>query len=159
MMIKTKVFIGITVLAFVLGGCGNANNGANEISSEPTPTSTALEQHDDVSNEELLIIIDQTEKPIEGGKGSFDFVVKKRPEGYALTTMEWSSANHHVENSLQEAIQHGADGEDGFYISGNGQFMGFFYDSSLAGEKGEVTFTFSNEQGDEVKWSKEITLL
>src|SRR5690606_32312513 len=102
MMIKTKIFIGITVLAFVLGGCGNANDGANEISSEPTPT--VLEQHDDVSNEELLIIIDQTEKPIEGEKGSFDFVVKKRPEGYALTTKGWSSANHPVEKDRKSVV-------------------------------------------------------
>src|SRR5690606_42060675 len=118
MMIKTKVFIGITVLAFVLGGCGNANNGANKISSEPTPTPTALEQHDDVSNEELLIIIDQTEKPIEGEKGSVDIVVKKRPEGYALMKLEWSAANHEVEHSLKEAIQHGGERWDGSYICG-----------------------------------------
>jgi len=117
------------------------------------------EEQQPASSEDIHIIIDQTEKPIEGEKSSFDFVVKKRPEGYALTSMEWSSANHNVVNSVQEAIQHGSDGEDGFYISGNGQFMGFFYDKSLVGETGTVSFTFTNEQGDAISWSKDITLL
>ncbi|HIW34574.1 MAG TPA: hypothetical protein IAA29_17500, partial [Candidatus Paenibacillus intestinavium] len=108
------------------------------------------------NSDQILIIIDQTEKPIEGN--SFDFSVQKRPEGYMLTSMKWSSASSEVVNTLQEAIEHGGNGEDGFYISGNGQFMGFFYDDSLKGEEGTVSFTFTNEAGQSLTWEKVITL-
>lgn len=183
MTMKNKGLIGIIALAIMLSGCNtvhvehqNGNKGKSVIDGE--------EQHEDrngagettngeagdeqehkneqeqpaASSDDILIIIDQTEKPIEGSKNSFDFTVQKRPEGYMLTTMEWNSANHNVINSLEEAIQHGGDGEDGFYISGNGQFMGFFYDKAFSGETGTVSFTFENEQGDSLIWSKEITL-
>lgn len=158
MTMKSKGLIGIIVLAFMLSGCSTAKVETNE-GHAGTPTTNVSDQQQLASKEDIHIIIDQTEKPIEGETSSFDFVVKKRPEGYALSSMEWSSANHNVVNSFQEAIQHGKDGEDGFYISGNGQFMGFFYDKSLVGEIGTVSFTFTNEQGDALTWSKEITLL
>ena len=61
-------------------------------------------------------------KPIEGN--SFDFTVSKVPEGYALAEMQWISKDNLIENSFQEAVEHGATGEDGFYISGDGQFSG-----------------------------------
>lgn len=123
----------------------------NDSQVEPTePTTT------EANSDQILIIIDQTEKPIEGN--SFDFSVQKRPEGYMLTSMKWSSASSEVVNTLQEAIEHGGNGEDGFYISGNGQFMGFFYDDSLKGEEGTVSFTFTNEAGQSLTWEKVITL-
>lgn len=96
--------------------------------------------------------IDQTEKPIEGN--SFDFVVNKLPEGYTLTEMQWKSANSEIVNTLEEAIAHGGNGEDGFYISGNGQFSGFFYPDEMRGEEGEVLFRFTNEHGEELIWKK-----
>ena len=80
------------------------------------------------------------------------------PEGYSLSEARWTSDAHKIVNTLQEMIQHGANGEDGFYISGDGQFMGFFYADALKGEKGEVSFLFKNDQGEELTWKKELTL-
>lgn len=128
--------------------------------SEPdkpvTITEPVTEPTSDTNSDEIFIIIDQTEKPIEGN--SFDFSVQKLPEGYMLSSMKWISATTEIVNTLQEAIEHGGNGEDGFYISGNGQFMGFFYDDSMKGEEGTVSFTFTNDQGKTLTWKKEITL-
>ncbi|WP_127498988.1 hypothetical protein [Paenibacillus glycanilyticus] len=121
----------------------------------PDATNSSNAAGDNVS-EEILIIIDQTEKPIEGN--SFDFVVNKRPEGYMLSKMEWKSGKTSIVNTTQEAIEHGGNGEDGFYISGDGQFMGFFYPDDLKGQKGDVSFTFVNDAGNELTWKKTITL-
>lgn len=175
MNMKTKSLIGFIALAIMLSGCGTPNNEANgdtpnapSTPSTPSANESQLPANEDkaeptmepaASSDDIHIVIDQTEKPIEGDRNSFDFSVQKRPDGYALTSMEWSSANLSVVNSLQEAIEHGANGENGFYISGNGQFMGFFYDKALAGETGKVSFTFTDEQGNELIWSKEVTLL
>jgi hypothetical protein len=108
------------------------------------------------SDEEILIIIDQSPKPIEGN--SFDFAVDKLPEGFALAEMQWISKDNSIVNSVQDAIQHGADGEDGFYISGNGQFMGFIYPDTMKGEEGQVIFLFKNAEGKELTWKKTLTL-
>ncbi|MFC3747165.1 hypothetical protein [Paenibacillus sp. GCM10012306] len=109
-----------------------------------------------VTEKQILIVIDQTPKPIEGN--SFDFSVKQRPEGYALSQMEWKSDKHDIVNTLQEAVEHGQSGGDGFYISGDGQFMGFIYPDEMKKEQGEVKFTFKNDQGQELTWKKTITL-
>lgn len=149
------------------GNAGNAEESAtpeNSPSNAPSEQSEAPESTPDAtasadaasSSDEILIIIDQTEKPIEGN--SFDFAVNKRPEGYMLSRMEWKGEKHQVINTLQEAIEHGGNGEDGFYISGDGQFMGFFYPDELKGETGDVAFTFVNDQGKELAWKKTITL-
>lgn len=37
------------------------------------------------------------------------------------------SKDNLIVNSFQDAVEHGANGEDGFYISGDGQFSGFIY--------------------------------
>ena len=126
-------------------------DGTNDNQVEPTEPTTA-----EANSDQILIIIDQTEKPIEGN--SFDFSVQKLPEGYRLSSMKWSSPSAEVVNTLQEAIEHGGNGEDGFYISGNGQFMGFFYEDSLKGEEGTVSFTFTNDAGQTLNWEKIITL-
>ncbi|MFJ7828375.1 hypothetical protein [Psychrobacillus sp. NPDC096623] len=105
---------------------------------------------------EILIIIDQTSKPIEGN--SFDFVVNKVPEGFSLTEIQWISEKTQVINTVQEAIQHGANGEEGFYISGNGQYSGFIYPDSMKGEEGQVVFIFKDAKGKELTWKKTITL-
>ena len=65
---------------------------------------------------------------------------------------------HKIVDTVQEMIEHGANGGGGFYISGNGQFMGFFYADAMKGEKGEVSFLFKNDQGKELTWKKELTL-
>ncbi|MCM3628367.1 hypothetical protein M3194_13425 [Paenibacillus glycanilyticus] len=137
------------------GNAEESSTPGNSPSADPDKTPDASGSTD-ASSDEILIIIDQTEKPIEGN--SFDFVVNKRPEGYMLSKMEWISDNNHITNTLQEAIEHGGSGGDGFYISGNGQFMGFFYPDDLKGAKGEVKITFANDQGKELSWKKTITL-
>lgn len=109
------------------------------------------------ANGDILIVIDQTPKPLAEG-GGFDFTVKKAPEGYILKEIHWTSGKNDIVNTLEEAIQHGQNGGDGFYISGDGQFMGFLYPDEMKGEEGKVTFVFGNEQGQELTWEKEITL-
>lgn len=108
----------------------------------------------DPAKEQVLIIIDQTQ---EEPPDQFYFSVKKLPDGYSLAKMAWKS-NHDVTNTTQEAISNGGTGNKGFYISGNGQFMGFSYDSSWKGETGEVIFYFENEAKEQVTWQKTITL-
>ncbi|GGF88224.1 hypothetical protein GCM10010912_36860 [Paenibacillus albidus] len=108
------------------------------------------------TDSEILVVIDQTAKPSEGN--SFDFFIEQLPSGFMLAEMQWVSKENLIVNSREEAIQHGGDGEDGFYISGNGQFSGFIYPDSMKGEKGEVVILFKNEQGKELTWKKEITL-
>ncbi|WP_235427314.1 hypothetical protein [Cohnella kolymensis] len=105
---------------------------------------------------QILIVIDQTPKPSEGN--SFDFVVKQIPEGYSLTEMQWISDKSKIINTTAEAIQHGANGEDGFYISGNGQYSGFIYPDTMKGQVGQVVFIFKNDQGKDLTWKKKLTL-
>lgn len=121
----------------------NTDNNGSTNAAEPT--------EDDID-----ITIDQSPKPIEGN--SFDFGVNARPEGYALTEMRWVSEQTTVINTRSEAIEHGGNGEDGFYISGNGQMMGFFYPDEMKGEEGEAMFVFENEEGKQLIWKKALTL-
>jgi len=108
------------------------------------------------ADEKIEVVIDQTEKPIEGN--SFDFTVKHLPKGFSLVEMQWVSKENLIINSLQDAIEHGASGGDGFYISGDGQFSGFFYPDVMKGEKGKLVLTFEDEQGKMLTWVKEFTL-
>ncbi|WP_232729811.1 hypothetical protein [Paenibacillus phocaensis] len=126
------------------------DNNQGETNDNPTDANGA-------ANGDILIVIDQTPKPLAEG-GGFDFSVKKAPEGYMLKEIHWTSETNNIVNTLEEAIQHGQDGGDGFYISGDGQFMGFLYPDEMKGEKGKVTFVFGNEQGQELTWEKDITL-
>lgn len=80
------------------------------------------------------------------------------PRGYALSEMSWTSGDTKIVNTLQDAIAHGGNGEDGFYISGDGQFMGFFYPDALKGQEGEVSFLFKDDSGNEKRWTKKIKL-
>ncbi|MGO4548221.1 hypothetical protein AB4Z29_25870 [Paenibacillus sp. 2TAB23] len=152
-----------TMLVLLLASaCGvksndGTTNNANVQPADSVKDTNAVNAGGSAQNEDdILIIVDQTPKPIEGN--SFDFVVKKLPEGYALAEMQWKSDKTNIKNTVQEAIAHGGNGEDGFYISGNGQFSGFFYPDSMKGEEGKVTFVFRNEQGKERTWQKSITL-
>ena len=136
---------------------GNTNNNNTDSSNNELidPVESTPESSD--PNEEILIDIDQTPKPIEN-KGSFDFQVKQLPEGYRLQEMQWSSESNNTVNTFEEAIENGQTGEDGFYISGNGQFMGFFYPEEMKGEAGKATFVFVNEENQKLTWEQEITL-
>lgn len=130
------------------------NNSQGSTSGEegkPTAQSESTEP-----SEQIDIVIDQSEKPSEGN--SFDFGIKQVPEGYTLTEMRWTSNTVTIVNSLQEAIEHGGNGEDGFYFSGNGQFSGFIYSDEMKGERGKATFVFTNDEGNEIMSEKEITL-
>ncbi|WP_232436802.1 hypothetical protein [Paenibacillus senegalimassiliensis] len=132
------------------------NNNSDSSNNELTDPVDSTPENNNPS-EEILIDIDQTPKPIEN-KGSFDFQVKQLPEGYRLQEMQWSSESNNTVNTFEEAIEHGQTGEDGFYISGDGQFMGFFYPEEMKGEAGKATFVFVNEENQELTWEQEITL-
>ncbi|QAY65779.1 hypothetical protein [Paenibacillus protaetiae] len=134
---------------------GQAASGGTEASAAPEDDAASAAPSG--TSSEILIIIDQTPKPIEGN--SFDFTVNKRPDGYALSEMQWISETTTIVNTTAEAVQHGQNGEDGFYISGDGQFTGFFYPDSMKGEKGEVVFVFKNSDNQELTWKKTITLM
>lgn len=126
------------------------NNAKDEEGKMETQSSTAA------SSKEIDIVIDQSDKPIKGN--SFDFAIKNVPEGYTLTEMHWTSNTVTIVNSLQEAIEHGANGEEGFYFSGNGQFSGFIYSDEMKGERGKATFVFTNDEGNMLMSEKEIKL-
>lgn len=132
----------------------NNNNQANENESEGKPTAQSESPAD--AEGQVMIVIDQTDKPSEGN--SFDFAIKQIPEGYALSEMRWTSNTVTIVNSYKEAIEHGANGKEGFYISGDGQFSGFIYSDEMKGERGKATFVFTNEEGKEVTSEKEIKL-
>ncbi|WP_017691565.1 hypothetical protein [Paenibacillus sp. PAMC 26794] len=129
----------------------NSQGSANGDEGKPTAQSESTEP-----SEQIDIVIDQSEKPSEGN--SFDFGIKQVPKGYTLTEMRWTSNTVTIVNSLQEAIEHGGNGEDGFYFSGNGQFSGFIYSDEMKGERGKATFVFTNDEGNEIMSEKEITL-
>jgi hypothetical protein len=156
-------FVFIVSALFVLiltSACGTTSNAAPSETTNTQPSETNHENTavNDSTNtdKEILIVIDQTPKPIEGN--SFDFFVNQIPAGYALTEMKWISNKSQIVNKTAEAIQHGANGEDGFYISGDGQFSGFIYSDSMKGEKGQVVFVFKDDQGKELTWKKKLTL-
>lgn len=132
------------------------NETGSELTEEKMPVSEQNEQQKPV-NEQVLMLIDQTEDPTKVSTNHFYFHIKQLPKGYALKEMKWKSSQV-ITNSFEEAISNGQTGELGFYISGNGQFMGFFYDPSLKGEKGEAIFTFENENQQQIEWKKTITL-
>lgn len=141
-------------------GTAGASKPANQVEQSPaaSPSNAPAEGEDSLAlDRQLLILIDQTPKPVASGH-SFDFFVKQLPEEYSLSEMQWISKQNNIVNTYLEAIEHGGNGEDGFYISGNGQFSGFFYPDSMVGETGKVKFIFKNDSGKELTWEKEITL-
>ncbi|OOC64210.1 hypothetical protein BBD40_06570 [Paenibacillus ihbetae] len=139
-----------------IGGNSKETNDKNVSETKTIQSNQSDQSNQDTQDKEILIIIDQTEKPTTGN--SFDFFVNKAPEGYNLVEMQWLSEHSVVKNTIQEAVEHGSNGEDGFYISGNGQYSGFIYPDNLKGEKGKVLFLFRDEHGNELTWEKEITL-
>ncbi|PYY25665.1 hypothetical protein [Paenibacillus illinoisensis] len=177
-MNKTKMIflISTMLLMFLISACGNKFSSSPAESNTNTSNETKqdnnqvtdkgkenTEENAETSNgiqgtteNEILIIIDQTEKPTTGN--SFDFSIKKAPKGYSLTEMHWLSKQSEIKNTVQEAIEHGQNGEDGFYISGNGQYSGFIYSDNMKGEQGQVVFYFGDEEGNELTWKKYLTL-
>lgn len=134
-----------------------SNQGDSEATKDPDQEKqNEIQDPPAEGDQQILIVIDQTPKPITGN--SFDFGVTKLPEGYSLSEMEWKSDKTEIKSTFQEAIEHGQTGEDGFYISGNGQFSGFIYPDGMKGEEGQVLFRFIDEQGHELTWEKKLTL-
>ncbi len=133
----------------------SSGNLSNEASSEPSTDSDSA-----ASSKDILIIIDQTEKPIENA-GMFNFSIQHLPEGYRLEKMSWTGKGKAIINTYEQAIENGGMGgakNGSFYISGDGQFSGFSYPESRKGEQGVVAFTFVNDAGHELKWEKQIVL-
>jgi hypothetical protein len=130
------------------------NNDQNKAKGEESKMQTQSDAA--AASEEIDIVIDQSDKPMEGN--SFDFAIKQVPKGYSLTEMRWTSNTVTIVNTMQEAIEHGGNGEDGFYFSGNGQFSGFIYSDEMKGERGKATFVFTNDEGNMLMSEKEIQL-
>ena len=151
----------LCTLLMISGCAGKSQSGTSDIvNAQPAETnqddSTTLDDDSASTDNEILIIIDQTPKPIEGG--SFDFVVKQVPEGFALAEMQWSTQHSLIADTVQDAIEHGANGKDSFYISGDGQFSGFKYPDYMMGQEGEVVLIFKDVHGNELTWKKKLTL-
>lgn len=130
---------------------------SNEASQHTEPVDKADAAADQgAEDSQILVVLDQTEMPIESGGLTFSF--KKIPEGYALSEMHWHGEGDPIVTTYEQARENGASGEDGFYISGDGQFSGFLYPNARKGEQGEISFVFSDDAGQEATWTKEITL-
>ncbi|MBU5353030.1 hypothetical protein ACN9MH_28700 [Paenibacillus silvae] len=133
-----------------------AKNKTKENSAEGQEGKIWTQSEAEASSDEIRIVIDQSNKPMKGN--SFDFAIKQVPKGYTLTEMRWTSNTVTIVNSLEEAIEHGKNGEDGFYFSGNGQYSGFIYSDEMKGERGKAIFVFNNEKGNVLMSEKEIRL-
>ncbi len=154
----------------ILSACGQNTTLTGETPEQPAATAPSTETSpttepvhkpdttDDQKTEDsqVLVVLDQTEMPIESGGLTFSF--KKIPEGYALSEMQWKGEREAIVTTYEQARENGASGGEGFYISGDGQFSGFLYPNIQKGEAGEISFLFANDVGQEVTWSKEITL-
>ncbi|NOJ73521.1 hypothetical protein HMI46_23660 [Paenibacillus alvei] len=133
--------------------CGKNGEISSNAKKQPAPPSQTQTEPE----EPILVIVDQTKYPGQPEQ-HFYFQVEQIPKGYSLAEMRWKSDKTTVINTTEQAIEHGANGEDGFYISGNGQFSGFIYDEKRKGETGEVTFVFRNDSGKERTWTTKLTL-
>ncbi|GEC88666.1 MULTISPECIES: hypothetical protein [Brevibacillus] len=168
---KMKSLLAVLVLSLVTSACGtplpSESTGQvppqapqeNKENKEKQPENVAQDMAAEQQEKEILVVVDQEPKPIEGN--SFDFFIEQLPAGYSLASMQWKSEKTDIVNTIEQAIKNdteGIPGGNGFYISGNGQFTGFFYKDELKGEKGKLILVFRNEQGNEKTWEKELTL-
>ncbi|MED1780892.1 hypothetical protein P4V43_03525 [Brevibacillus fortis] len=168
---KMKSLLAVLVLSLVTSACGTPvpteSTGQvppqvpqeNKENKEKQPENVAQDMAAEQQEKEILVVVDQEPKPIEGN--SFDFFIEQVPAGYSLTSMQWKSEKTDIVSTIEQAIKNdteGIPGGNGFYISGNGQFTGFFYKDELKGEKGKLILVFQNEQGKEKTWEKELTL-
>ncbi|WP_411346586.1 hypothetical protein ACE3MZ_11610 [Paenibacillus sp. WLX1005] len=145
-------------------GSANSSSASNESTESATETNdnneAATASDPSASSDDILIIIDQSEKPIENA-GSFDFFINRLPKGYHLDKMTWTGKGKAIVNTYEQAVENGGSGgpeQGSFYISGDGQFSGFLYPESRKGEQGTVSFTFTNDSGNELSWEKKLTL-
>ncbi|WP_233147135.1 hypothetical protein [Paenibacillus selenitireducens] len=147
----------IVVLAFTSACSILDHSKVGEPASHESTVKDTEKQGSTESVTPILIVVDQTEQPGMNGN-AFTFQVEQLPKGYALASMAWHSKKTQMNTTLVEAANNGATGDDGFYISGDGQFSGFIYPDAMKGEEGKVLFVFKNETGNELTWQKELTL-
>ncbi|QOS98718.1 hypothetical protein JNUCC42_20005 [Brevibacterium sp. JNUCC-42] len=144
-------------IVLVLSACGSNNNAGAPIDQNVTPVQENKDVQEPQLKDSILMIVDQSlEEP--NPANHFYFQVKQLPEGYSLDKMQWKSDKTTIITTIQQAFENGASGGEGFYISGDGQFSGFFYNPKMKGEKGGVTFYFKNEEENQLEWKKELTL-
>lgn len=167
---KYIYIISALCMLLMISGCTNESPSGESDTNEEQTSETNNEQPSETnqsnnittdedsknSGNEILIVIDQTPKPIEGN--SFDFIINQVPEGFALAQMQWVSKDNLFVNSVEDAIRNGGNGGDGFYISGNGQYSGFIYSDMMKGDEGQVVFLFQDAQGNDLTWKKKLTL-
>ncbi|MCR8842209.1 hypothetical protein NQ117_00785 [Paenibacillus sp. SC116] len=145
----------IAAVSILLSACGN---GTESVSSEvTTPEQPSIKKKQDAQQEPILIIIDQRDD-FPGSGNQFSFGIEKVPEGYTLAEMKWESDHNRIVDTLEEAMERGDKGGDGFSIGGSGNFSYFFYPDKMKGEQGQVIFLFRNDEKDELIWKKTITL-
>ena len=90
----------------------------------------------------------------------FFFSATRMPNTAFCFILTYPKAGETYEEQTKHDLdrERGGTGGDGFYISGNAQFSGFFYPDEMKGEKGEVSFPFKNDAGEERTCKKEMTL-
>lgn len=152
-IIKLSGLILCCAAILIASACGKMGDTSSSASKQPAPPAQAQTKPE----EPILVVVDQTKYPGQP-EHQFYFQVEQIPKGYSLAEMRWESDKTTIINTTKKAFEHGGNGEDGFYISGNGQFSGFIYDEKLKGQSGEVTFVFRNDSGKERTWSKKLTL-
>ncbi|MEJ8306206.1 hypothetical protein [Saccharibacillus sacchari] len=143
----------------VLSACGQKETLSTEKATENSATAASSDETSSAAapeDSQILVVLDQTEMPIENGGLTFSF--KKIPEGYALREMLWKGKGDPVVATYEQARENGASGGDGFYISGDGQYSGFLYANERKGEEGEISFVFVNDNDQRLTWAKRIVL-
>ncbi|CAM3454555.1 MULTISPECIES: hypothetical protein [Saccharibacillus] len=150
----------------VLSACGSNNEeepgrarasaGDAAVTDESREAAAGTKLSREEEEAQILVVLDQGDMPIEIGGLTFGF--KRIPEGYALQAMKWQGKGDPVVSTFEEAVEKGRSGGEGFYISGDGQYSGFLYPNTQKGEQGEISFSFANDAGQEISWTKSLTL-
>ncbi|MEW4369747.1 hypothetical protein [Paenibacillus kandeliae] len=147
-------------------GTTNASPSSSESAGAIADTTTNQEStttsDDSASSDDILMIIDQSELPIT--KGGLTYWVEKLPKGYTLTGMRWDGKGKPIVSTFEQSVENetkaseGVDTGEGFYVGGTSGNQTFIYENSRKGEKGTLSFTFTNDAGKQLTWKKEITL-
>ncbi|MGG4454579.1 hypothetical protein [Brevibacillus porteri] len=168
---KMKSLLAVLVLSLVTSACGtplpSESTGQvppqvpqeNKENKEKQPENVAQDMAQEQQEKEILVVVDQEPKPIEGN--SFDFFIEQRPADYSLASMQWKSEKTDIVTTTEQAIKNdteGIPGENRFVIGGSMPLYSFYYKDELKGEKGKLILVFRNEQGNEKTWEKELTL-
>lgn len=146
-------------------GTSNASSFGEsaETTAETTTNKESTTTSDpSASSDDILMIIDQSELPIT--KGGLTYWVEKLPKGYTLSGMRWDGKGKPIVSTFEQSVENetkaseGVDTGEGFYVGGTAGNQTFIYENSRRGEKGTLSFTFTNDAGNQLTWKKEITL-